>query len=101
MTSRRLKHVYNTAQWRGPIRDEVLERSGHQCEYVDRATIFGERCRVKDTRVGGKVSLLVDHKDHEHPDPFDTTNLQALCPRHSGMKDGGRAHDRRRKGLVR
>lgn len=94
MTSLRLKHVYNTAEWRGPIRAAVLERAGGRCEEIVRHPVFGEesRCPVLDIRYGGSRPLLIDHKDDMHPDPFDVENLQALCAKHSGKKDGGRRY---------
>lgn len=94
MTSLRLKAVYNTAEWRGPIRTEVLGRAGGRCEAIERHPVFGDevRCGVRDRRYGGTTSLLIDHKDDLHPDPFDIENLQALCGRHSGKKDGGRRY---------
>lgn len=91
MTSMRLKDVYNSKEWRGPIRAKVLQRAGGRCE-ASRLNIFGEydRCRVRDRTEGGNVSLLIDHIDPLWPDPYDTYNLQALCPKCSGEKDGGR-----------
>lgn len=99
MSSKRLKHVYDSSRWRGPIREMVLARAGGRCEHTERSQVFGDmvRCRQLDRSFGGRVSLLIDHVDENHPDPFDTDNLQALCPRHSGMKDGPRAHRGRRR----
>lgn len=93
MTSTRLKSVYNSKRWRGPIRKIVLARAGGRCEHSD-LNLFGEevRCAVLDGSYGGSKSLLVDHIDDMHPDPWDPDNLQALCPAHSGMKDGGRRY---------
>lgn len=90
MTSQRLKWVYNTARWRGPIRNEVIRRAGGRCEAVH-SGVFGQvRCSVRDRLAGGKAPLIIDHIDPYHADPFELSNLQALCHKHSGQKDGGR-----------
>lgn len=93
MTSLRLKKVYNTARWRKGIRSDVLRRCGGQCEATF-INVFGERvrCLRVDREYGGTHTLLIDHVDDMHPDPFDTDNLQALCSIHSGKKDGGRRY---------
>lgn len=91
MTSLRLKHVYNTRRWRGPVRVAVLERAGGQCEFVFR-NVFGEdsRCETRDHLWGGTESLTVNHTDPYGVDPFDVSKLEALCRKHHGHVDGGR-----------
>lgn len=91
MTSMRLKAVYNSKKWRTEVRSEVLRRCHFRCEST-RLNVFGEydRCRTVDIVAGGDKSLLIDHIDPFHPDPYDIDNLQALCPKCSGEKDGGR-----------
>lgn len=92
MSSNRLKGVYDSARWRGPTRRNVIARAGGQCEYTF-TNIFEEtqRCGVFDKKYGGDQSLTVNHKDPYGPDPYDEGQLEALCRRHHGMVDGGRA----------
>lgn len=92
MSSNRLKHIYSSARWKGPTRRTVLAKAGGRCEYVFR-NAFGEdvRCDVVDRQYGGTQSLTVNHKDPYGPDPYNDNELEALCRRHHGMVDGGRA----------
>ena len=92
MSSNRLKLVYDSARWKGPVRKAVLAKAGGQCEYVFR-NVFDEeqRCDVVDRKYGGTESLTVNHKDPYGSDPYDDDKLEALCRRHHGMVDGGRA----------
>jgi hypothetical protein len=95
MPSDRLRKVYESAEWRGPIRKRVLERAGYRCQWVT-TNVFGEqhRCTVIDKKRGGTESLTVDHTD-EFADPLDVDKLAALCRRHHGEKDGRRARHRK------
>lgn len=92
MSSNRMKHIYDSPRWKGPTRRAVIDRAGGQCEYRF-TNIFDEevRCDVRDKRYGGTESLTVNHKDPYGPDPYDENELEALCRRHHGMVDGGRA----------
>lgn len=91
MTSLRLKHVYNTRRWRGPVREAVLARAEGRCEFTH-TNPFGEttRCETVDITYGGMESLTVNHTDPYGPDPFDVEVLEALCRKHHGHVDGGR-----------
>ena len=87
MPSDRLRHVYNDSRW-NVAREEALDRAGHQCTHIF-TNVFGEQVRC--TALNG--GLTVDHID-PFGDPFDQSNLQVLCRRHHGQKDGGRRRNR-------
>lgn len=90
MSSNRLKKVYGSRAFRA-ARARVIARAGGRCEYVF-VNIFGEtvRCDVFDKKYGGPESLTVNHTE-PYSDPYDETKMEALCRRHHGMVDGGRA----------
>jgi hypothetical protein len=97
MPSDRLRKVYESDKWRGPTRRAVLERAGYRCEHVF-TNVFSEtiRCPVVDKRAGGTQSLTIQHTS-EFADPYDIDKLAALCRRHHGMEDGGKAARSRRE----
>lgn len=90
MSSDRLKKVYGSRIWRA-MRLRVIERAGFQCEYRY-TNVFGEetRCTEMDKKAGGRESLTVNHTE-PYGDPYDEEKQEALCRRHHGMVDGGRA----------
>lgn len=83
MSSNRLRHVYRSADWKR-VRRAALDRAQNQCERVF-TNVFGESTRCPKT-----ADLTVDHVDPYWPDPYDLANVQVLCRRHHGEKDGGR-----------
>jgi hypothetical protein len=94
MNSNRLDHIYRSRRWRDTIRPAVLRRAGGQCEARYGGT-FGEvRCPVRDKKWGGTDTLYIDHIDPFPLDLYDVSNLQALCPQHSGRKSAQRRHCR-------
>ena len=101
MTSRRLKPIYNSQRWR-KLRRAVIAQAGGRCQAAEWDDHLGDylRCPVTDLLFGGTESLIVDHRDPHHPDPYDEANLQALCHRHSGKKDGPRARRARTSRAV-
>lgn len=91
MSSERLRHVYNSREWRDRVRPRVLARDGHRCRaLVHIAGVGWTRC----TRT---TDLTVDHTN-EHAHPFDERFLVTLCRPHHGKKDGGKRVSRRNGG---
>lgn len=99
MTSNRLAHVYRSSLWKGPIRRAVLAGAQGRCQWVwwDAEAMAHLRCSVMDKTYGGAESLTVDHIDPHGGEAL--TNLAALCRKHHGKKDGGRAGSNRRGGV--
>lgn len=84
------------ARWRR-VRLEALKRDGYRCRV----------CGEPDKRIGGRVSLHVDHI-HEYADGGDLhslKNLVSLCPRDHRLKSDrsakamGRPHSGTRGGV--
>jgi 5-methylcytosine-specific restriction endonuclease McrA len=91
MTSERLRHVYNSREWRDRVRLRVLTRDGHQCTML--VFVSGRGW----TRCPATTDLTVDHTN-EHAHPLDERFLRTLCRRHHGKKDGGKRVSRRNGG---
>lgn len=90
MSSDRLRAVYASARWRA-LCPRIIARAGGRCEYTW-SNAFGEtlRCTKMDKKWGGGESLTINHKN-PYGDPYNEDELEALCRRHHGMVDGGRA----------
>jgi 5-methylcytosine-specific restriction endonuclease McrA len=84
VSSNRLRRVYGSSDWKR-ARRAALERAQNRCER-EFTNVFGETTRCPKTS-----DLTVDHMDPYFPDPLDLANLQVLCRKHHGEKDGGRA----------
>lgn len=83
MSSNRLREIYDSPDWKA-ARRECVRRAGNRCEHTFK-NVFGEEVRCTAT-----TDLTVNHKDPYGP-PFAQENLECLCRRHHGQKDGGRA----------
>lgn len=84
MTSQR-EGVYNTRAWKGPVRKNVLARSGGRCQW--------QGCPLVDTTFGGTTRMQVHHTN-DRADPLDEAYLVCLCPKHHGQIDGPKAKRR-------
>ena len=85
--ARRANHprqaIYNTSRWK-TVREIVKYRDSYQCQECKWRSPDGKGL-VADHILG---ILNVD-------DPFDTKQIQTLCLRCSGLKDGQRSNERK------
>jgi len=69
---------------------QVLDRAGHRCEWLEKGQKCGLREGESDPIGGGRVTLTPDHKRPHSvdpdADPKDPNQWQALCGRHQVVK---------------
>ena len=77
-------------RWRTTTRQEVLNRDGHRCRYIDPTT--GRRCTDRGDDGQGRGLTLAHLVPKRRGGTDDPTNLVTLCRRHHGHVDGARRY---------